>query len=36
MSHYKALILYSSITGNTEKIAKAFAETFRAYNITPP
>lgn len=35
MSQYKALILYSSITGNTEKIAKAFAETFRAYNITP-
>lgn len=34
-SKYKALIVYSSITGNTEKIAEAFAETFREYNITP-
>lgn len=34
-SIYKALIVYSSITGNTEKIAEAFAETFREYNITP-
>lgn len=32
---YKALIIYSSITGNTEKIANAFAETFREYNIAP-
>lgn len=35
MSKYRALIIYSSITGNTEKIARAFAETFRAYNIEP-
>lgn len=35
MSKYKALIIYSSITGNTEKIAEAFAETFREYNIAP-
>ena len=34
-SKYKALIIYSSITGNTEKIANAFAETFREYNIEP-
>lgn len=34
-SKYKALIVYSSITGNTEKIAEAFAETFREYNIAP-
>ena len=34
-SKYKALIIYSSITGNTEKIAEAFAETFREYNIAP-
>ena len=35
MNKYKALIIYSSITGNTEKIAEAFAETFREYNIEP-
>lgn len=35
MSKYKALIVYSSITGNTQKIAEAFAETFREYNIEP-
>ena len=35
MNQYKALIVYSSITGNTEKIAKAFAETFCQYNIEP-
>ena len=34
-SKYTALIVYSSITGNTEKIANAFAETFREYNIEP-
>lgn len=35
MSKYKAAVLYSSITGNTEKIAKAFAEVFQEYNIEP-
>ena len=35
MSKYKAMIVYSSITGNTEKIANAFADTFREYNIEP-
>lgn len=35
MKTYKALIVYSSITGNTEQIAMAFAETFLAYNIQP-
>ena len=35
MKQYKALIVYSSITGNTEQVAQAFAETFRAYNIAP-
>lgn len=35
MKNYKALIVYSSITGNTEQVAMAFAETFREYNIQP-
>lgn len=35
MNHYKALIIYASITGNTEQIAQAFADTFSEYNITP-
>lgn len=35
MKSYKALIIYSSITGNTEQVAMAFAETFREYNIAP-
>lgn len=35
MKSYKALIVYSSITGNTEQVAMAFAETFREYNIAP-
>lgn len=35
MKSYKALIVYSSITGNTEQVAMTFAETFREYNIQP-
>lgn len=35
MKSYKALIVYSSITGNTEQVAITFAETFREYNIQP-
>lgn len=29
----KAIIMYASITGNTEKIAQVFADTLRAYNF---
>ncbi len=35
MRQYKALIVYSSITGNTELVARTFADTFREYNIEP-
>jgi flavodoxin len=28
----RALILYASMSGNTEKIAKAFQESFESYN----
>lgn len=30
---YRALIIYSSVTGNTEKIALAFKETLESYNF---
>lgn len=31
----KALILYASLTGNTELVAKTFADTCRDYNLLP-
>lgn len=31
----RALIAYGSLTGNTEMVAKAFAEVCRAYNLEP-
>ncbi len=31
--HYRALILYSSITGNTEKIAQSFKDTLEHYRF---
>lgn len=32
---YKALILYGSVTGNTEMVAKTFAEVFEEFHIQP-
>ena len=28
-----AIVMYSSITGNTEKVAQKFAEVLKAYNF---